>query len=700
MANIPMSFIERKLTERYVPHIDVGDRQFNNPDQERKAELSAALAALALQSRIGCDIETACASVVDGSRDHGIDAIGIDSHQDPTDIYFVQAKWSDDGRAGFGEKEARDFLAGVDTIVHRKFDQVNDRIRAMRSDLEAAMNDLARVHLVIAVARPDGLHINVETYLDGRLTDWNHLHPMYDWDLFTIPDSIAMLRDDKPRSVDVMASFEDYLCVDDPFLAYTGTVDVGQLAGWYEEYRDRLLDRNIRFALPQSEVNVGIQQSLEQRPEWFWYLSNGITVVCDRIDSAVNPTRRGRTSAGNNFRLIGASIVNGAQTISAIRAAMASDTDVQDARVLVKVISLQDAPPDLGERVTIATNTQNKVEERDFKSNDPVQRRLRDDFQLLEPPRSFVIKRGETVPDDGLGIEEAARALAATFRDPRLAADARRAPSSLWGSEHYRRLFGRRDITAPFVWRSVGLLRAVEAQLAGFTVGGQSARTINLANYGNLLITHVVHRRLGKDVLKAAEPEWTAKLAELPTLVTATFATMLAVIDAKYGRRSHIHAATHNPDKAFEVVTETLARLDGQDPESAVAIAQEQQRRIQRGRSTNAVRLIVEDGRIPDGTELRFTLVTNSDRSEMKEWLAADESRGRAIWRNNTVKPLKWEHDGGFHSTSGLTKMMRIKAYGNDQQVQGTKYWYVPGRGTLAQLADQIRAEQDFAEEE
>ena len=34
---------------------------------------------------------------------------------------------------------------------------------------------------------------------------------------------------------------------------------------------------------------------------------------------------------------------------------------------------------------------------------------------------------------------------------------------------------------------------------------------------------------------------------------------------------------------------------------------------------------------------------------------------------------------------------MRREAMGNDQQIQGTLYWYVPGKGSLVDIARELR---------
>ena len=215
MSKLYMRFIEGRLTELYLPHIDVSDRPFLTPDEERKAKLSAALAALAIQIQTDCDIETACAAVVDGSRDGGVDAIAIDESGEAPVIHFVQAKWNDDGSASFGEGDVRDFLDGVDSIVDRNYDQMNAKIRAMRSRLNAAMS-MGRTQLLLTITatRNDNLHVNTERKINDALARWNDpRQPRYDWDLIKIRDCVERASSTGRRHGDLRGLSRDQRAV-------------------------------------------------------------------------------------------------------------------------------------------------------------------------------------------------------------------------------------------------------------------------------------------------------------------------------------------------------------------------------------------------------------------------------------------------------------------------------------------------------
>lgn len=56
-----------------------------------------------------------------------------------------------------------------------------------------------------------------------------------------------------------------------------------ELANWYATYGDRLLSKNIRKALGQTEVNRQIVATGTESPEHFWYFNNGVTVLCQSV---------------------------------------------------------------------------------------------------------------------------------------------------------------------------------------------------------------------------------------------------------------------------------------------------------------------------------------------------------------------------------------------------------------------------------
>jgi hypothetical protein len=206
-----------------------------------------------------------------------------------------------------------------------------------------------------------------------------------------------------------------------------------------KEYLDRndvgrLVARNIRYHLPGA-VGKGIRRTYENAPHDFWYLHNGITIVCDDFEE------RDRRAT-----LTGPSVINGAQTLYAIdRSRVENSPALVGTRVIVRGGDADQAAEDDQwlQRIIRGVNTQNRVHNYDFRSNEPEQILLQSKFRELRV--FYERKRGEwgeyrtdpkfkgfrrlplprlgqilmvTSRDDGEGVITAKRGVDAIFDDP------------------------------------------------------------------------------------------------------------------------------------------------------------------------------------------------------------------------------------------------------------------------------------------
>ncbi|GAA0314540.1 DNA-binding protein [Kineococcus aurantiacus] len=109
--------------------------------------------------------------------------------------------------------------------------------------------------------------------------------------------------------------------------------------------------------------------------------------------------------------------------------------------------------------------------------------------------------------------------------------------------------------------------------------------------------------------------------------------------------------------------------------EAATVVAKAQQR----SRAQNAVHTIVAAGLLPDGAVLQMSPahgVTDAQRATITTWASDDPHRARAVWVNNTAKPLRWEADGQAYSPTGLAQQICRQALDRDLDgIQGTTWW-------------------------
>lgn len=693
MSKLHVGYVRKAIEDRFAGLIDMSDQARLLGDKLHQAFLSRGLAALAAQIEHPCSDRVAATRVFDGQDDQGLDSIAVDLGTTRSRICLVQAKWSDQNRGGFGEAEVHKMFHGLDLMLERNFGRFNRRFQPFVPDIERAYDSgTPKITLVLALMREAPLSDGVRDLIKMKQDEQNQVvRDMVEVKVLDLRDfHRAILGESAAPKIDTKVQLECFGQESTPYKAMYGTMTVPDLADLYEEHRRGLFARNIRDSLDESDVNSKIRQTLREELEHFWYFSNGITMLCESIQ----PIGRALPGKVGNFQLSGVSVVNGAQTVSAIYRAFTEDTGAaQDGRVLVRLISLEDCPPGFGDQVTTTTNTQNPIEERDFKSLDPGQITLREDFARLLK-RSYVTKRGETVPDSahGCSITEAAEALAAVSPNARLAAVAKRDDDlvGLWEDHNYRETFGLEPNVFK-VWRSVELLREVRAQLKSLREG-LVWRADAAAFYGDLLVTHLVYRRLDTRAIEDPECDWAAELAKVPDLVRDSLSWVLDAINYEYGKSSHIIAAVRNTERIERVVRAALRRLDSGEEapdlneDYRVATAEA------KGRRGNAVTTLVAAGEIDEGTVLEFRPYSKPERREMTEWLAADPRRTQATWSNQAGRnPLQWHADNEWYSPSGLARKMRFEASGVNSAAQGTIRWFVPGQGSLDELALAVR---------
>lgn len=131
-----------------------------------------------------------------------------------------------------------------------------------------------------------------------------------------------------------------------------------------------LFNDNIRVYLGDdggynSEI---IRSATSEDNHMFWYLNNGITIICDKVEYQ----KRLRNPL---VTVHGLQIVNGAQTCNALfNAAKLEPEMVGSVLVLTRIYETQRS--EIGQRVAISTNSQARINLRDLHSNDEIQKKI------------------------------------------------------------------------------------------------------------------------------------------------------------------------------------------------------------------------------------------------------------------------------------------------------------------------------------
>lgn len=465
MSLLHLKHIERQLSDQFRGLIDLSDCESQSAQQKRAVLLSRALAAYAVKILSSATEVEAANSLIDGFGDNGVDAILADRSSGV--LYIVQSKWHENGKGTIERGELQKFLKGVQDLLQCKFERFNAKAQSLSEGIDQVLSDM-RCRVILCIVHTGGQELASLARRDiadltKDLNDTTEIVSFEELNQRRVYEALSTALDGSPVSLDV--TLQDWGKVDEPYRAFYGKVSAGQVCEWWEKYRDRLLAKNIRRFLPNTSINKAIAGSVSDDAENFWYLNNGITLLCERIEKkALGMSDR----AVGYFVCSGASIVNGAQTVGAIgRAGAEHREQVAKAFVLARIISLEGCPEDFGRRVTVATNTQNRIHNRDFASLDPQQERICKELRFEEI--EYVYKSGVAVPapDVGCTIEDATIALACASEDPRLAVMAKAQLGSLWEDIErppYVTLFNP-SVTGPDVWSAVGVLYIVEHAL-------------------------------------------------------------------------------------------------------------------------------------------------------------------------------------------------------------------------------------------
>lgn len=98
------------------------------------------------------------------------------------------------------------------------------------------------------------------------------------------------------------------------YSVYLAIISGELLAALYDEYRDRLLEKNVRsFLQVKGAVNKGIRDTLRDEPDMFLAYNNGISVTAESVDIV-----RDENGKPSIRRIRDMQIVNGGQTTASI----------------------------------------------------------------------------------------------------------------------------------------------------------------------------------------------------------------------------------------------------------------------------------------------------------------------------------------------------------------------------------------------
>lgn len=460
--------------------------------------LSRGLVAICLTGISGLPYKDIAKYITDGTNDHGIDGCFYDANKNK--LFLIQAKWSSAGTKTIDTGDVHKFVQGVYDLLDLDWTKFNSRFQDIAAELESGIKNDPEIILVSAYNSDNPISDDCKKIFEKFLAENNYEdQEIVSYTAFTIPNIIRTLKTSKAGGKsNVEMNILEWGEHKEPYYAVYGKISCADIAEWHKEHGDLLFSENIRYTLASSEINEKISSSLIKQPAEFWYMNNGITAICDKLEK--KRVGLGDQKESSLWDVGNIKIVNGAQTTSAISDAYIKDQGkVKKGYVQIKVISLAKAPLDIGNQITTATNTQNRVEPRDFLALDQIQDGLSEAFRKIGI--QYCYRRGEVITDrsKGLDVQELALSLATCSRSMTDVVMAKRNVGSLTDpSGHYHKLFSE-SLNPTSTWENHKLWRKASEVTANLAAS-MSDRNKQIAIHGNRFIENRLIRKHGDSI--------------------------------------------------------------------------------------------------------------------------------------------------------------------------------------------------------
>ena len=350
--------------------------RFGKDDNKRR---SAAFVLLCMANYLDISLEESLEFLTEGGNDAGVDGLYIGDMEDgefPVTLFQGKYRINDlGGKANFPENGVQKAVNTVQVLFDpAKAIELNPYIRPKVEEIRSMVLD-GYIPDVRVVLCNNGSKWNDQA--QGWIDRSNIPERQVRWVHFNHDSIVDILRRTKSVNDSVnlvgQALFEDFNFK----RVVIGKVKVSEIGELFNRHQDNLLQRNIRryLGLHENRVNTAIHATLldPQTRENFYFFNNGITIICKNF--------RYNALQGANYqlKLENMQVINGGQTCKTIQKTLndlGSYDGYENTYVMIRVYELADEDQDFVVDTTYATNSQNPVDLRDLRSNDPLQRQL------------------------------------------------------------------------------------------------------------------------------------------------------------------------------------------------------------------------------------------------------------------------------------------------------------------------------------
>lgn len=344
------------------------------------------------------DVHETRAAITDGPSDKQIDAIVVEDGEERR-IRVIQGKFVNSGT--IDAEPLREVLSAwtrlkdLPTLQLQCSGKLAERLETMRVALEddyevqfellttgslspGAVTDFEAFRLEMAENSELGAGLTLvdSDLIETRLSEAEQRDlPELSCDIELDPDRCLVCDEANVRVVLTMLPIEQ--CLKLPGIA-----------------DGKLFRRNVRQSLGiNNKVNKELRKTLvnPERAPYFFFFHNGITALCRSF--ALSPDKK-------TMSVRALSVVNGCQSLSTIYATSGKITEKGRSQGSVLFRFYEIPQHDLGDAISVNTNSQSAVKPRDLRSNDKYMRAIKKRYEESVPGAYFITKRGEDRPAD------------------------------------------------------------------------------------------------------------------------------------------------------------------------------------------------------------------------------------------------------------------------------------------------------------
>jgi len=347
-------------------------------------DMSSAFEWLALETILNLNEDEIEDAITDGAMDGGIDAIHITGR----DVHIFNFKYTDNfenTKKCFPENETVKILLTMGGIYGKslKKDDVNvilwEKINEIWDLFDAGTLNF-KYYLCSNKEKPNE---HTKRKFEQNLDKYKYVEYYY----YDQEDIVSKILEKKYRKINGELNFVDLQYFDrsdGPLKGVVATVAATDLINLVKDpdepskIIEDVFNENVRVYLKlKNRINQSIYDTaLSDGNYEFWYLNNGITIVCD--ECIYTPNARSPKVTLKNLQ-----IVNGGQTTHALFEAYLKDSNKLNNVVLIVRICETKKDYQISERISETTNSQTPVRTRDLHASDRVQKLIEEQFKAL-----------------------------------------------------------------------------------------------------------------------------------------------------------------------------------------------------------------------------------------------------------------------------------------------------------------------------